>query len=304
MRRIKSVIVSLFVAVLLLSGCGSTEKIEGSEYLRVLQTAVDNLSSFETPYIISTVVEASNEYTQYIECVNGDVSYTEYSIDADGNFGTLEYGSQSSISYVLNDWLDADGKYYLFTTNEAGEDTIYVVDNYKDTIDSRVNMYGEDLLKGVLSVEKIDDMTIDLGQGMELFSVYRCKISSDVIKDVLGAPSLGIYKALKSSAESGSNLDSLLQYYIEDFDMTLTFSDANVIFGIDKNNCLKYLVIEVGGLGSRMYVTKAVVETNNENLRETPDFRGAVPFSNTLLELADYVANFDSYEDALNAVGE
>ena len=60
--------------------------------------------------------------------------------------------------------------------------------------------------------------------------------------------------------------------------------------------------LEIGGLGARMYVTKAVVDVRNQNVRDTPDFSGAVPVVSTMAELADFVAQYPDYESALSAL--
>ena len=94
----------------------------------------------------------------------------------------------------------------------------------------------------------------------------------------------------------------MCDYYIDDFDFRLVTSDANVYIGVDINGVLRYMCLEVGGLGARLYMTKIVVELGNSNPRDLPDFSTAVDFSVTLSDLADFVASYDSYEDALDAL--
>lgn len=301
MKVLKSLFLSL-VLVGVLCGCTNETQFEGEEFLPIIQKAAEDLAGTETGYIIATTIESPSDSIRYIECVKDGASYTEYSVDSDGNFGTLEYGSSESMSYALNDWLDSNGRYYIFTDDEFGQDITYYVDDYGKIIGDRAVLFTNKILEGALSIERGSDMLIDLGDGEATYTVYRVKVSSDVITSVLGAPSRGMYQLLKDQSENNPNMSKLMGYYIEDLDMSLTFSDAVVTFGIDKNGCLRYNVIEVGGLGSRMYVTKAVVEMDNQNLRETPDFTGAVPFIDTFVDLADYVASFESYDSALNAL--
>ena len=84
--------------------------------------------------------------------------------------------------------------------------------------------------------------------------------------------------------------------------MNLTFSDAKVIVGIDNNGILKYMCLETGGLGTRLYYSKAVIATSNDVVRDMPDFSGALKFSATLQEFADFVSEYDDYDDAMKAL--
>ena len=86
--------------------------------------------------------------------------------------------------------------------------------------------------------------------------------------------------------------------------MNLTFSDANVTFGIDPNGILRFVGIEVGGLGSRLYMTKVVVATSNPNIRDNPDLSGAKAYSSILSEPAELIVDCDTYEEAAEKLGE
>lgn len=301
-------VVSLFVATCLivsLSACGSEKEVINKEYLSNIETAVNNLNSIETPYIISTMFEAPDADMEYIECIFNGASYTEYSVDDDGYIGTVRYGSVDSISYALTDWCTSDGKYYMFQSDENDNDVIYSLpDSYSSKIDGRKTMYVEDMVSKFTSIQQIDSSSIDIGYGEEEFTTYKCILPADCVKSILGAPSYGIYESIQREEGVSVNVSNLCQYYLNDLDMNLTFSDAIVYVGIDSNNILKYMCLEVGGLGTRLYVTKVVVETNNPNLRETPDFSSAVPYSSTLSDLADFVASFPSYDEALSALSQ
>ena len=84
--------------------------------------------------------------------------------------------------------------------------------------------------------------------------------------------------------------------------MLVTFSDANVMLGVDASGCLRYMGFETGGLGQRMYYTKVLINPNNTNFRDLPDLSGAVALRENYVETADYVAGFSSYEDAMHAL--
>lgn len=85
--------------------------------------------------------------------------------------------------------------------------------------------------------------------------------------------------------------------------MLMTFSDANVMLGVDANGCLRYMGLETGGLGQRMYYTKVLINPNNTNFRDLPDTSGAVALRENFVDTADYVAGFDSYEEAMHELG-
>lgn len=85
--------------------------------------------------------------------------------------------------------------------------------------------------------------------------------------------------------------------------MLMTFSDANIMLGVDANGCLRYMGLETGGLGQRMYYTKVLINPNNTNFRDLPDTSGAVALRENFVDTADYVAGFDSYEEAMHELG-
>ena len=304
-RKVASLMVCLTM-VLSLSGCNSaTEEtsLVNQEDVAVIESAIQKLENWETPYVIATTMEAPDGVVQYIECVNDNVSYTEYSVDSDGNYGTLVYASQDTITYALTDWYVENDSYHIFYGNEDGTDSIYKLPtSYNEYVADRNVMYVSKMLKSAKLVQKQEDTSVDLGYGTEPFSVYKLVVPSETIKEILGVASWGIYKSVQSDSGADSNVGKLCGYYLTDLDMNLTFSDGIVLLGIDKAGVLQYMVMEVGGLGYRMYVTKAVVEDNNTNLRQTPDFTSAQPYSATLTDLADYVASYPSYEDALNSL--
>lgn len=309
LRRVVSLALS---AVLLVSLCAcssnTSSKSEGElneEYVKAISDAANKLNTTYKDYIITNTLNAPDGNTEYIEVIHDGASYTEYSVDADDNLGTLQYGSSDTISYALTDWLTEDGKYYMFTSDNDGNSIIYSMnDKFSYYVEDRPFLYINMILDNAISVDKYDDLDIDLGNGVETFTSYKIKVKGDSLKDILGASSYGIYKSLMDDEATDKNISKLCGYYLEDLDMNLTFSDANVIVGIDSNGILKYICLETGGLGTRLYLTKAVVATKNNNLRDTPDFTSAIDFSTSLKELADYVSSYDNYDDALDALND
>lgn len=290
-----------------LSACSNgkeTAKLN-QDYVTAVKDAAKKLNSTYTDYIVTTTLEAPDGDTQYLEVKHGDTSYTEYSVNDDNEVGTVAYGSADSITYSLTDWLTEDGKYYMFSADDDGNSVTYSLPtSYKDLISDRVMLYANKFVDDATSIEKYDDLTLDLGEGNQTYTSYKLKVPASTVKDILGVSTYGVYKTIEDDKDTSANIKKLCGYYLEDLDMNLTFSDANVIFGIDSDGILKYACLEVGGLGTRLYYTKAVVATKNSNVRSTPDFTNAKTYASSLSDLADYVADYDNYDDAVKALNE
>lgn len=290
-----------------LSACSNGQETAqlNSEYVTAVKDAAAKLNSTYTDYIVTTTLEAPDGDTQYLEVKHEDTSYTEYSVSDDNEVGTIAYGSADSITYSLTDWLTKDGKYYMFGSDNDGKSVTYSLPTaYKDLVSDRVMLYANKFVDNALSIEKYDDLTLNLGDGSQTYTSYKVKVPASVVKDVLGVSTYGVYKTIEDDKDTSANIKKLCSYYLEDLDMNLTFSDANVILGIDSDGILKYACLEVGGLGTRLYYTKAVVATKNSNVRSTPDFTNAQTYASSLSDLADYVADYDSYDEAVKALNE
>lgn len=290
-----------------LSACSNGQETAqlNSEYVTAVKDAAAKLNSTYTDYIVTTTLEAPDGDTQYLEVKHEDTSYTEYSVSDDSDVGTIAYGSADSITYSLTDWLTKDGKYYMFGSDNDGNSVTYSLPTaYKDLVSDRVMLYANKFVDNALSIEKYDDLTLNLGDGSQTYTSYKVKVPASVVKDVLGVSTYGVYKTIEDDKDTSANIKKLCSYYLEDLNMNLTFSDANVILGIDSDGILKYACLEVGGLGTRLYYTKAVVATKNSNVRSTPDFTNAQTYASSLSDLADYVADYDSYDEAVKALNE
>lgn len=290
-----------------LSACSNGQETAqlNSEYVTAVKDAAAKLNSTYTDYIVTTTLEAPDGDTQYLEVKHEDTSYTEYSVSDDSEVGTIAYGSADSITYSLTDWLTKDGKYYMFGSDNDGNSVTYSLPTaYKDLVSDRVMLYANKFVDNALSIEKYDDLTLNLGDGSQTYTSYKVKVPASVVKDVLGVSTYGVYKTIEDDKDTSANIKKLCSYYLEDLNMNLTFSDANVILGIDSDGILKYACLEVGGLGTRLYYTKAVVATKNSNVRSTPDFTNAQTYASSLSDLADYVADYDSYDEAVKALNE
>ena len=57
--------------------------------------------------------------------------------------------------------------------------------------------------------------------------------------------------------------------------------------------------MEIGGLGTNLYLTKTVMEETDLSLRELPDFESSVgSYYDAIKVVADKAAQYDSYEEA------
>lgn len=290
-----------------MSACSSSKESTklNQDYITAVKDAAEKLNSTYTDYIVTTTLEAPDGDTQYLEVKHGDTSYTEYSVSDDNQVGTIAYGSADSITYSLTDWLTEDGKYYMFGSDNDGNNVTYSLPTaYKDLISDRVMLYANKFVDSATAIEKYDDLSLNLGDGNQTYTSYKLKVPASTVKDVLGVSTYGVYKTIEDDKDISSNIKKLCSYYLEDLDMNLTFSDANVILGIDSDGILKYACLEVGGLGTRLYYTKAVVATKNSNVRSTPDFTNAKTYASSLSDLADYVADYDNYDEAVKALNE
>ena len=311
MKLNKKILVCVGVVCLGLTGCtGGENKPTNSEKSGVditaykeIESAVNVLKNKTESYIVETAVEMPDESFTYIEVNTSDGNYTEYSVDEDGNFGTLNYGASDGMQYVLMDLISSDGYYYSFNTVEDELQLNIYPDEYKEWVDGRALLYVGDMLDSFTSLKKQDspiDVVLDDGE-MQL-TAYSGVLKADKVQEILSNNNIGIYKSLIESEEDGSNVQKLCEQYLKESEMLMTFSDANVMIGVDASGCLRYMGFETGGLGQRMYYTKVLINPNNTNFRDLPDLSGAVALRENYVETADYVAGFSSYEDAMHAL--
>lgn len=309
MKKFGLSLVMMGVVSLSCIGCGQKSNISSdalsvdSTALKEVKNAVETLKNLDNSYIVETAIEAPSDNFAYIEVNTPSGNYTEYPVSEDGEVGTLFYGSSDSMQYILMDLISNDGHYYSF--DSSGDELAMTVypDEYKDWVDGRSLLYVEDMLDDFISLEKLDttiDVTLDDGE-MKLTS-YQGVLKSDKVRNILGNNNIGIYESLIASEEDGSNVQNLCKQYLKDSEFLMTFSDANVVIGVDSSGCLRYMGLETGGLGARMYYTKVVISPNNTNFRELPDTSNAVALRDLYVDTADYVAGFDSYEDAMHAL--
>ena len=88
----------------------------------------------------------------------------------------------------------------------------------------------------------------------------------------------------------------------DDIEFTMEYSDANILIGI-VDDTLAYVNLEIGGLGTKMYVTKCYIEdTSVADSLTVPDTTNATAYEELYAEYADMAVNYDSMEDLYSAL--
>lgn len=304
-KKVTALLLCAVMICTMLCGCnasGSTRGSVNSQYKQEVASAAKKLNETYTNYVISTVTEFDDSQQEYIEVIKGDDIYTEFSVDDEGNLGGVSYGSTDSISYALADWTH-DGKFYSIGYDEYGEQLYKFPDNFATKYNNdREMLWVNKLLAGATKIETYDDLELTLAGNQETFKAYRITVTAQTVMELLNTDSWGAYMSIKDSEKSGSNISKLCDFYIEDSRLSRTYSEGRVIVAIDQDGILKFMSLETGGLGTRLYVTKAVVDVRNQNVRDMPDFSSAVPIVSTMTELADFVAQYPDYDSALKAL--
>ena len=285
-----------------LVGCGSNTNTNiNTEDKQKVEQALEKLKNLQEGYMIATTLQAPDGNISYIEVVSPEgFSYTEYPVDGDGNLGVLNTEDMATNEYTLTDWLDSDGTFYLVNSDDTN--LVYTLPKtYATRVSSRKYGYLDVMMDRFTEFKYYKDTTANIGLGDESLSLYRCTLPSDVVKTIVGIGSYGLYDSIKTDYQSNSNLVKLCDFYLKDLDMNLTFSDAIVTIGL-VDDSVRYLSIEVGGLGTRMYLTKTFLPLRDTEIKSRPDFSNSEDYVVTLQNLADFVSKYDSYEDAIDAI--
>lgn len=299
-KKVVCLICSL-ILVLSITACDKVEQ-KSAEQLSV-ETAVTGLTNLQSDYIISTVMEMPENNVCYIESVTADGVYTEYPLSADGSYSPVAFEDANNTKYYLTDWLTKDSKMYIVDSRyEQGQSDnmwIQMPDSYAKDVGNRSTMYLNWIVPSLTDITAGDAIDTDLGAGTVTMTIYKAKMPADIVKKVCGVDTLGLYKDIETETED-PNTVSLLNRYIKELDMSLTFSDANVVIGV-YDGAVRYLQIQAGGLGSVMYYTKTILVQNFEH-RDKPDFSGASLYMDNVKSLADHVAKYPTYEEAIAAL--
>ena len=299
MKKKKLACLVLSVGVVLgtlVGGCSASKSNNDSDAMKKVESAFDNLKKLDKTYEISNVMQAPDGNLCYVEICNKDASYSEYSVDADGNYGTVAFQDADDTDYILTDWVTKKNKGYVLSANN---DWVSYPDSYSKELASRRYMYFDKMIDNLTDLKFKETTTADIGMGDESIDIYTAKISADTVHSILGLGSEKIYESIKEDTEN-KNIKKLCDYYLDDIKFTMVFSDAKVKIGV-VDDVLRYVQFEVGGIGSRLYYTKSIL-TKDVDLRDEPDFSSVDKYETTMQEMADYVAKYDSYEEAMKAL--
>lgn len=268
----------------------------------ILETAVKNLKSYDKDYIISNTLNAPDGTTNYLIVKSGDISYSEYPINSNGEIGKIDENSDN-INYTLVDWLTKDKYYYVVSDDEGNSQFTYLPKGYIKTIGTRNYLYMDIMLDKFTSIKKKTSSEFDFGDGTEKITIYECSLGSDDARDVLGVNTLKLYESIQKKYKSDKIINKFCKFYIDDLKTNLTCSDAKVYVGVsDKSKMLRYVGIEVGGLGTKLSYTMTV-NNNTEEVRTEPEgLSNAVDYVDSIREYAQAVTKYDSYSDAMENI--
>ena len=311
MKKNLALILVATMCVGLFAGCGKTEtktnqteeKKYDKEAIADIRSGLDKLNNYDKSYIITTQLDEPKSTSEFLTVVDGDVNYTEYSVDEEGNYGTITYGSQESVSYTLSDYVDKDGNYVILAGDDEENPYYTISDDYSKLISNRKNMWVEYMIDKFTECYKYTTTTITLLDKDVDITLYQCKLPSKDIQTILGVGSVGIYDAIINNTKD-ENIKKLFQYYYDTSAYTLACSDANVLVGVDSNGYLCYVGIEVGGLGTNLYYTSVVVNMDNTEIRDAIDTSTAKNFETLYTELAEYCSQYDTIEEAMESMAQ
>ena len=290
----------------------NSEKKIASDDLKAIKSGIDSLSKFSDAYIVSNVLSAPDGTISYLVTNTSDGSYTEYPVDENGNIGGADT-SKDTVSYTLTDWLTSDNKYYV-VNNTATETSgieqntntsngfAYLPDDYGKKLASRKVLYLDTMVDNFTAITNKGSSKIDLGDGDELITLYECDLPSKDFQNVLGMNSAEMYKSIKENTKD-KKIKKFCNFYLDDASRNLVCSDAVVTVGVDSKGMVRYMGAEVGGLGTHLYYSMTVITKVEDEIRTKPtEIDSAVNYIDTIKDYAYYIAGFNSYNDALEAM--
>ena len=275
--------------------------------LLIIYDGIEGLRNLEMPYMVSTGVSSPIETMYYVELADENGTYAQYAVGEDGTLGATPYEMAEGATFMIVDYITTDGKGYML--NQAyepdGESTQWLAmpDKQAEVLSSRKILYLDTLKDGMHDFTEAGSIQADLGYGAVELTLYNGTIDSEYVAKILGYDTLGMYEALydEAVAKNDDNMIALLERYIADLKMNLTFSDADAWIGL-YNGAVRYISFDVGGLGSRMTYSKIVLAADENLLYDLPKFGVAEPYYAGMSELADYVAQYGSYDEAMQAL--
>lgn len=298
-------------AVVVLTGCSTsnnqTSVVISNEVLSKIDDGMTGLRNYDKNYMVSVGIEMPNSAKYYLECNDTANSYTQYSVSPEGVLGDIPYERADNTQFMLYDWVTSTKQGYLLNQSQFADSTaekwLVLPESYSEGLLSRRVLYMDKLLSESYDFVEDTPKQIDFGSGIVTMQVYKGKVHSSAVKEVLGYDSLGLYTVLREEAKSKSddNMLNLLDIYISDLDMDYTFSDGILEVGV-YDGILRYFCLEVGGLGNRLTYTKTVLDFDSALAYDIPVFNSTKSYYAEIKEMADYVAKYDSYDEAMKAL--
>lgn len=301
-KKLLLLIATALVGGILFTGCGKERSDNSnsvsSDIVSELKKSLATLKA-EDSYLVRTVMEAPDGNAGYLEVVNKGGSYTEYPVDNEGNVSDID----KTDGYSLVDWVDVDGKSWMLQSDESGNVSyIKLPDSYGKTLLSRNVGYFDKMVDSFTDIQKKSEtVSGDIGDGNETFTIYKAKLPSSKVKEILGVTTYGLYNSCKEDSKTSDAVKKLCGFYMDELDMSLTFSDAKVTIAVSDDK-IRQITLETGGLGTRLYLTKSFLMKSEYELREKPDFSEAIDYQETLKNTAELIKDYDSYEEALENI--
>ncbi len=269
----------------------------------VLTDALNELKKKDS-FIVTTYVNAPMGNTSYIEYVTPDTSATL----VDDNYIETPFQQidLTTVNYRYND-LIKDGHMYMFYDNVDTEgktitEVYQAPDEYAKECSARSYMFFDLMKDDIKDLEFVETAyDTDLGNGPVAMDVYKGKLDSKIVKKIMGNGTISLYESVKKNSQN-EGMQKLMGWLIDDIDFTMQYSDANVIVGIS-DGMLIYVNLEIGGLGTKMYVTKCYIENTDVATKlAVPSIANAVPYEELYANYAEMALNYDSMEGLYNAV--
>lgn len=284
------------------SSTESSSNVGNTQVKDKITAGVDALKAREGKYLIANEMSMPDGNVFYIEVIDNKLGngYTEYPVDEKGNVGTISfYDEKNKAQYQLFDWWTQSGNAYTFQmTDDKGGVWMQMPDTYGQILLSRNVMYLDILTANAYDFNDGSDLT---GEGEDKIVLYTCKVPSEDVAKAMGIDSLSLYESLLTDAmkaEDKSTIE-LCTKYLDELSMNLVFSEGLLTIQMT-NDEITGMTLEAGGLGTRMYITKTIAVSGDDiALRDVPNFTGASAYYDSVKELADYVAQYGSYEEAM-----
>lgn len=275
----------------------NTEYDTTSDSYKEIESAFNKLKELSDTYVIANTLELPERSVCYIETIQNGGSYTEYPVDSNGTWGAI---SDDIVEYALYDFLTPEHESYMVSdmTGENEYSWIHMPKSYADDIASRNIMYLDRYISKLTDIQNTGNQVLNREIGEE-YTVYTAKVPSYIVREVCSIDNIGLYNHVKDDLKDNESVVSLMDIYLSDIDKSMTFSDGLLTLGVSSDGVLSYVQLEAGGLGNVMYYTKQIVKDLGLTVREAPDFTNTVEYVNDIQDFADYVAKFDSYDDAM-----